>query len=321
MNDIEIYNLFSQSLFSDVLEDEQFYHKKPLLAHYTTLSVLEKILDTDEIWFSNPLCMNDYEEVKFGISEGMRLIDHNEEIEAVLGEQRAARFRHFVDHYYNDYDNNHVINTYVFCTSEHQRDDYNGMLSMWRGYGANGGGVAIVFDTAQIEKRDDTPLFTVKVSYDSREKRIEWLKNKLHEFIEILKATDLPDDKLYLPANALFERIKMFAISTKDIGFKEEGEWRSVYLSERDNDRNFKDMFGYYISPRGIEPKLKFKILPPIEGLGQKSFSDFVDRIILGPTLSSALAETTVKRMLYLKGKPELADKLHRSKIPFRSIQ
>jgi hypothetical protein len=40
-----------------------FPQKRLLVAHYTTLEVLEKILGTNEIWFSNPLFMNDLEEV------------------------------------------------------------------------------------------------------------------------------------------------------------------------------------------------------------------------------------------------------------------
>lgn len=64
MNDLEIVQAFSP-LYDDVKEADQFYVKKPLLAHYTSLSTLEKILETDEIWFSNPLFMNDLEEVRF----------------------------------------------------------------------------------------------------------------------------------------------------------------------------------------------------------------------------------------------------------------
>ena len=41
----------------------------PLLAHYTSIDVIEKILRSEEIWFSNPLFMNDLEEMRFGMLE------------------------------------------------------------------------------------------------------------------------------------------------------------------------------------------------------------------------------------------------------------
>jgi hypothetical protein len=45
----------------------------PLLAHYTSIPVLENILEEETVWFSNPLFMNDVEEMRFGLVEGRRL--------------------------------------------------------------------------------------------------------------------------------------------------------------------------------------------------------------------------------------------------------
>lgn len=79
MNDLEIVQAFLP-LYADVVEADQFYVKKPLLAHYTSLSTLEKILETDEVWFSNPLFMNDLEEVRFGVLRGVDLVLQSQEI-------------------------------------------------------------------------------------------------------------------------------------------------------------------------------------------------------------------------------------------------
>ena len=56
MSDLEIFQLFN-SLYDDVEDSDRFEITKPLLAHYTSLSVLESILKNDEVWFSNPLLM------------------------------------------------------------------------------------------------------------------------------------------------------------------------------------------------------------------------------------------------------------------------
>jgi len=38
-----------------------------LLAHYTSVTVVEQILRNDEVWFANPLYMNDLDEMRAGV--------------------------------------------------------------------------------------------------------------------------------------------------------------------------------------------------------------------------------------------------------------
>jgi hypothetical protein len=68
---------FSQDIFAEFTNLGQLTSPdRPLhLAHYTSLEVLEKIMITDEIWFSNPLVMNDYTEVSRGLSEATRIAE------------------------------------------------------------------------------------------------------------------------------------------------------------------------------------------------------------------------------------------------------
>jgi hypothetical protein len=229
MEDSDVIALF-QPLYGDSHPENAFHIKKPLLAHYTTIQSLEKILMTNEVWFSNPLFMNDLEEVRFGIIQGNTLVMQSEEIaKACRTTERAAYFRHSFAHYFGEFDTHHVLNTYVFCMSEQDRDDNDGLLSMWRGYGANGNGVAIVFDTAQLRVLETSPLIINAVTYDTTEARLAWLKSLLSRFIEVLGGLEIPNQKLHLAAYSLFERIKLFALFTKHHGFKEEREWRVVY--------------------------------------------------------------------------------------------
>jgi hypothetical protein len=48
------------------------------------------------------------------------------------------------------------------------------------------------------------------------------------------------------------------------------------------------------------------------------SFEKLVDRIILGPSISTALATTAVKRILEKNGKQCLVNRVFASTIPFR---
>lgn len=321
MDDVIISQQF-QPLYADLLPEDAFHIKKPLLAHYTTIQGLENILARNEVWFSNPLFMNDLEEVRFGILEGNRLAMQSEEIaNACQSPGRAAAFRHYFSHYFGQFDTHHAFDIYVFCMSEHRRDDNDGLLSMWRGYGGNGNGAALVFDTARINVLESSPLIIADVRYATRDARMQWLNTLVSKLAAILSASNVPDEKLFIPAYQLFERIKLFALFTKHQGFKEEQEWRVVYLPDRDPNKRLEPMFHYAISPRGIEPKLKLRVAP-IEGVigSDLSLAKLIDRIILGPTNSSPLVRSAVLRMFDRLSLPELKPKLWTSSIPFRSI-
>jgi len=321
MDDQAIMNRF-QPLWADLRPEDTFAAKKPLLAHYTTIQTLEKILASNEVWFSNPLFMNDIEEVRFGVLEANQIVlTSHRLVDACKTEQRALLFKNHFTECFNRFANEHVFDTYVFCLSNHGKEDDDGRLSMWRGYGANGNGAAIVIDTAKINVSEATPLIIAQVSYDTREARLDWLRRTLSTFEVLLAAANIPDEKLHVAAHALFERIKIFALFTKHRGFIEEDEWRIVYLPDRDPHKKLHSMFHYLIGPRGVEPKLRFKISPvPGPTADDLSLDKITDRIILGPSISSPMARAAVLRMLDILEKPELKPKLRVSSIPFRAV-
>lgn len=321
MTDSELLNLFIP-LYADLRPEDLFDVRKPLLAHYTTIKSLEKILQTNEIWFSNPRFMNDMEEVRFGVLQGNTLVIGNEDLaNACRSPEREHLFQHAFAYFFDEFANKRVLNTYVFCLSEHDKDDNDGLLSMWRGYCANGNGVSIVFDTAQLNTVEGSPLIIADVHYETTEARVAWLHNIIAHCANIIRTSVVPDEKLYLAAHALFERIKLFALFTKHCGFKEEHEWRVLYLPERDARQMLAPMFHYTVGSRGVEPKLRFKV-KPIQGLtaDDLSLTKIVDRIILGPSVSSPLAASAMERMFELLGHDSLKAKLRTSTIPFRAI-
>ena len=320
MNEAEAINLF-KPLWADISEKDQYWVKKPLLAHYTSIPVLESMLTNNEIWLSNPLFMNDIDEVRFGISNGFPMVLQNSEIsDALHTPDRVNAFRSSFAYFHNIFVSDHAFDTYVFCLSEHDANDFDGKLSMWRGYGGNGNGSAIVFDATNAPPIEESPFIIAKVQYANAKDRIDWLNTLISLFVSIIKGGDIPDDKLYLAAFELFERIKLFSLYTKHHGFIEEKEWRLVYLTDRDTSGKLKSMFDYDIGPRGIEPKLKFKVAP-IDGVfSSLSLTGLIERIILGPSISSPLAKASIERMFDKMEKPELKRKIFTSTIPFRAI-
>lgn len=320
----EIHQVFS-SLWLDASGPDTFPASRPLLAHYTSINTLECVMKNDEVWLGNPLLMNDVQELRFGIIEAARAFRLHEGIRDACGGTGSQRYHDLLTEFERKLEkvsNEDSFDTYVLCFSEHPRDDKksDGLLSMWRGYGANGHGAAIVFDTTKISEREESPLILAKVQYGSTHDRLDWIDKKLDAFADILKTADIPTDKFYIPIHLLLERFKFFALFSKHDGFKEEQEWRLVYLKDRDASNKLADMLSYVVSEKGIEPKLKLKI-GYIEGVieEENSIPNIVSEIILGPSISNTLTLMTIKRMLEKVGKSSLVDRVVMSSTPFRA--
>lgn len=309
-------------LWGDLDAENDFPAQRPLLAHYTSVAVLEAMMSNNEIWFSNPLYMNDLEELRFGMVEGANAFRTSQELKAAFQDDQAFdTMMEYFNNLFEAFETKHAFDTYIMCLAKHAPENNDGLLSMWRGYGAGGSGVAVIFDTTKISFSESSPFIIGAVHYGTREDRLEWIATKIKGLVEVITGAALSEEELFYIAHYWIERLKVFALFTKHSGFHEEQEWRIVYMSERDKGEKLKGMLGYAITPKGaVEPKLKFQV-KPLEGLfGEHlSLEGIVDRIILGPTTSTMLAATAVKRMLSHRGKDGLGEKIVASSIPFRS--
>jgi hypothetical protein len=220
-----------------------------------------------------------------------------------------------------------VLDTYIFCLSEHRPDDRDGLLSMWREYGAKGNGAALVFNTQKLHYQQHSPLRVAKVEYATREQRAQKLEKQFAEWAKITQQAALADDRLYVAAYAIFSFVKALALCTKHVGFSEEREWRVSYLSEHDPFGYLKCRLDYFIGPRGIEPKLKYKfgkvyrsdpLVPDAKPLETRALTDILEFILLGPSVSSPLSKLAFLRMLKQLGKDQFADRVLSSTIPLR---
>jgi Protein of unknown function (DUF2971) len=308
-------------LYLDISEADSVQTKQPLLAHYTAIQTAELVLKSDELWLSNPLLMNDIEEIRFGISRSVELFLKSEEIKHSCGsEERFTKLINLLLFYRDKFINEELLDTYILCLSEHSPDDRDGLLSMWRGYGGNGSGAAIVINTKVFTSFANAPLIIAKVSYGTTAERLDWIRERITQFARILNDANLPDEYLKAAAWAYFERMKLFALFSKHRGFEEEIEWRIAYVRSRDHKKIFDSMFGYHFGPRGIEPKLKLNIGTVANAFGVPfTLLNSIDRIILGPSTGSTMTPPTFLRMLESLGKSELKERVMASSIPFRS--
>src|SRR5579883_1243988 len=135
MDDQLIWNALLP-LFEDFNGPHTFPQKRPLLAHYTSIATLERIMATNEVWFSNPLFMNDVEELRFGMMQGFQKFSSDSRISEACGsKERASKLIQSFNFYFESFSNEHALDVYVFCLSEHDGQNTDGLLSMWRGYG------------------------------------------------------------------------------------------------------------------------------------------------------------------------------------------
>ena len=290
----------------------------PLLAHYTSISTLERIAQTGEIWFSNPLYMNDVDELRYGMNLGLHAVRTHAGLREACPPAHYNALLDAFEALFTAFDNESAFDVYVFSCSEHDADiGDDGLLSMWRGYGGDGNGVAIVFDMQPLLAAR-TPLLVRKVQYLSYDESEAWMDDLLQRFALALQHEGAPVERMAHAADLLFERLKVFALFTKHRGFHEEREWRLVYLREQDREGVLTQQLHYTIGPRGIEPRLRFTTDAFRAGGGQPDLREMVRRIILGPVLATPLALRSVERMLELH-EPAWSGRVTRSTTPYRS--
>jgi hypothetical protein len=294
----------------------------PLLAHYTNTSVLESILRNEEFWLSNPLYMNDFQEVRFGITEGQdRVVSSIELRDAFKDTRTYDQFLSAFDYLYRKFADVQVIDLYVLCFSALDKNDTDGKLSMWRAYGADASGACIVLNPENIPPVTEGPFVFSRVEYASNTEQLERLDQIIANFCGILRTAEQDHSSVFEYAYYLFERIKIFAVFSKHRGFIEENEWRLVYLTDRDEKKTYSPMIDYVIGPRGLEPKLKIRLneLPEFSP-GTLSLKNIVDRIILGPTVSHPLGKAMVEKMLDKLDKGYLKPRVYGSTVPYRAV-
>jgi hypothetical protein len=318
-SDNEIFGKFDHLYSFQRIDPDK---SRPLLAHYTSIKVMENILSTSEVWFGNPLFMNDLQEMRFGLGEGTRYFaDINNLMKAAGTRERTQILQQAYLHYFSHFDMHQAFDTYIFCLTEHEPSNNDGMLSMWRGYGQHGNGAALVFDASKVTMVPTSPLVVTKVSYVSDAMRVEQLRALLAAWSDVTQKLQLPDDRLYLASYVAFSLVKGHALSTKHVGFSEEKEWRIIYYPERDQAGALKPFLHYHVGDRGVEPKLKYKI-GHIAGVSAPDLAleRLLNRIILGPSVSSPLSKRGVERMLDNIDRPQFKPLLRSSGIPLRPV-
>lgn len=277
------------------------------------------MLRSGELWFSNPLHMNDLEELRFGIHAVTEYFQYSESIRRALTPTNYTILEQKLRERFNDFNKRGAFDVYVFCGSEHDDDEDDGLLSMWRGYGAGGKGVAIIFDLSKLDVVPGSPIVLGPVDYLTRNEREQWIIGFFERFAALLQGMDLNEDDMTVAAHYFFHRACQFALFSKHRGFREEREWRAVYIADNDTKDVYRDRIDVVHDGKGgVAPKFKFRPIAGTGDLPNVELVDFVKKIILGPSLSEPLNAMAATRLL-MKANPRLQAPIVSSTTPFRS--
>jgi len=201
--------------------------------------------------------MNDLEELRWGVMHGTERFVQSADITAAVGSDegfqvlvKALMDARNLDGEVYSYD------TYIACFSEHVQGDSDGRLSMWRAYGSDGGGAAIVFDTSKLTEDENSPLLIAPVDYRTTAQRLEWIDSAIGKAAKAIRElgadASASEQALQEVARNYYVRIRRAALLSKHASFEEEREWRVVYLPDLDPSERFRELMGYAITPKGI---------------------------------------------------------------------
>jgi hypothetical protein len=180
---------------------------------------------------------------------------------------------------------NILSNTFISCISEHEPDeDIHGRLSMWRAYGHPAAKAAIVLNVPfkPIGNTKNLNLIFSPVKYYG----YDGLKNELYEVINNIKnnTTFLLSQGIQNITSMAVAMLIVTAISLKHEGFKEEKEWRAIYLPTLNQSK----LIALGIETINGVPQAVFKIPledNPTENVKGMAIPQLVDRIIIGPSM------------------------------------
>lgn len=294
---------------------EEIQGSKKKLVHYTSASTALSILKNKEIWMRNTRCMNDFLEVRYGISFFAQFCQKPEysKLKEAFGKQGEA-FSTAMALAIEDFDK-WTNTTYICCFSEHEKDeDQLGRLSMWRGYGTDSGIAMVLKSDSFVDMNGDFQVFTAPVEYLDK----AHFNIKMNEFIERVDAErkfleDLPKSVIL---GWVTNMIKREVVSIKHPGFKEEKEWRVIADYE-----TCKGLRQDTIAVNGI-PQLVMKLPLTDEKVNSEkgfSISANLDHVIIGPTPYPAVIGKALAIELANCKVDDPWSKIKASDIPYRA--
>jgi hypothetical protein len=278
--DIPVLTDFLNSLTSYSQDLVQHLRSGQKLCHYTSLEGALGIISSGDLWLTDSRYSNDDEELNYGhrlVDAVLDDLDNNAKTDPQR-QQWLGRLRQQIQAAHGD----HV---YICCFCE--KDN---LLSQWRGYAENGGGISIEFDpngfTAVAGAECAHGLMRLwKVFYDRAQQ--EKIVRDAIEYPYWPATTD--DDRIRFVVDAL----KFFMPTFKNGDFREEQERRLIFTPNltavpKPKFRTRRGLLVPYFSLRELSDPL---------GVGT-AFTLPLKNLLIGPSPHRALNVESSKLML-----------------------
>jgi hypothetical protein len=288
-----------ETIYRDLIERFNTLKRAEVkLAHYTSAQNALNIVAGKSIWLRNCRIMNDYLELDYGIelmSEYFKYSENKNKWNKILNEKFGID--HSIIDLFNFNWKNYKDHIYVSCFSEHHTiDDAIGRLSMWRAYGGDGDGVALIFNGQPFANQlSNFPGSILPVVYDGEryifEKMDEFFNHLDKNLGQILKEKEKFDREW-----AVFYPMILHCLHVKHRGFAEEKEWRLVFCPEfHDDDKN---IFEKKIAVIRGTPQIVFSVnIKDYSeyGLHGTDLDNLLEQIIIGPTEHGEILKSAFK--------------------------
>ena len=284
--------------------DLQSYKRN--LYHYTTANGLIGIINSNCLWATSAIFLNDSNEIKYGLDLiSQTLIEYSNNISDTILKRLIKKTLQALN-------NPRYLSLDIYITCFSEKPD---QLSQWKGFANQGSGFSVGFDSKELffNKRSYPYVLCSlkKVKYDEIIQKNILVKdlNSFYEKLikikpEFYKYESLEDEASSVLAYSLFKH----SIYFKHKAFEEENEWRIVTpdLSTFNGIRNKEAVIVKFMSNNNnIIPYIELKLKPKHSSFRNKQKLP-IDEIIIGPKISFEINKKSVLKILDHNGFKEI---------------
>lgn len=288
------------------------------IIHYTSMDNLMSIVTNHCYWLTNSQFLNDVEEIAHGPMIVKELVGQH------IGLENEPMVDLFLTYLTEEISNFEPESVYISSFT----DAYDS-LDMWRGYGRDKTGVAIVFDRDGNSKEPNAiynyKVDLLKVIYNEAEKK-SLFSDVIEIYLRELKQ-DLANNISYNMGDVqaycwqLFSFLYKGFIICKNEAYLSEREIRAVYLMTENSSEEERTKVHFRSNGKFIIPYVKSNeiYIPNSFEADTLPIRLPINRILIGPTPDFQIIKKSVETLLRMNGYDGIP--IESSKIPLREVR
>lgn len=301
-------------------QQQELKERNNQFVHYTSADNAKNIIKSKRLWMRSPKCMNDYMEITHGYQQLWNFFDkkeHKEYFSKIMNsitDDASNLILNAFNAWWMEIQNDIYI---ASISIHHEHENQSGRLSMWRAYGEHQAKAALVLNKPP-EPIEELPLIlspAAYFTYEELENELLTMIKNIKENMTFIKTLD-PNKVL---GNVITYLITL-AVCLKHPGFKEEQEWRVIYLPKMQAQAT--ELIERSVESIAGVPQIVYKlVLEEYEKSRVISMDipNLVDKIIIGPTQYPLALLDAFHILLNEAGVSDASNKIVISDIPLRS--